>query len=121
MSGDRYLVDTNVFIALLNKHPSVSSFFESDWYFSFISEIELLGKPGIKANDAKTVRELLSICNKVVHSEVINQLTIEIKQKLKIKLPDALIAATSIHYDIPLLTFDKDFSKVNHLNLILLE
>lgn len=121
MSGNQYLVDTNIFIALLNKHPAVDSFFESDWYFSFISEIELLGKPGIKANEVRTVRELLSICNKVVHSEAINQLTIEIKQQLKVKLPDALIAATSIHYNIPLLTFDKGFSKVKNLNLILLE
>ena len=121
MSGDQYLVDTNVFIALLNKHLSINSFLESRWSFSFITEIELLGKPGIKQSELKVINELLSICNKLVHVESINQLTIELKQQSRIKLPDALIAATSIYYNIPLLTFDKEFSQIRNLSLVLLK
>src|SRR5437899_2958549 len=98
MSGDHYLVDTNTIIALLNKHPAVKTFTDSTWYFSFISEIELLGKPAIKSNEIRNIRELLSICTKLVHSDAINLLTIKLKQETRIKLPDALIASTSIHY-----------------------
>jgi hypothetical protein len=63
----------------------------------------------------------LSICNKVAHTEAINQLTISLKQKFKIKLPDALIAATAIHADLPLLTYDKGFAQINTLDIVLLE
>lgn len=47
--------------------------------------------------------------------------TIEIRKKYIIKLPDAIIAATSIIYGIPLVTADKGFSRVEELDLILLE
>ncbi len=69
----------------------------------------------------RNIRELLSICTKLVYSDAINLLTIKLKQETRIKLPDALIASTSIHYNLPLLTFDRDFSRVNNLELILLE
>jgi predicted nucleic acid-binding protein len=109
MNGHKYLADTNTLIFLLDKHPSLQPLLDSDWYFSFITEIELLGKPGITPREVKFVRDVLNICNKVSHTEDINQLTISLKQKFKIKLPDALIAATAIHSKLPLLTFDKGF------------
>ncbi|MDR3184479.1 MAG: PIN domain-containing protein [Prevotellaceae bacterium] len=36
-------------------------------------------------------------------------------------MPDALIAATAIYLDIPLLTFDKGFKNIPELQLILWE
>jgi predicted nucleic acid-binding protein len=47
--------------------------------------------------------------------------TIKIKQKHKIKLPDAIIAATAIYFNMPLVSADKDFSKVSNLQCILFE
>jgi predicted nucleic acid-binding protein len=47
MNGDKILVDTNIFIHLLNRHPKISDFLDKEWWFNFITEIELLGKPGI--------------------------------------------------------------------------
>ena len=67
------------------------------------------------------MRKLLNSCVNVVHAEEINKLTISLKQQYKIKLPDALIAATAINYDLPLLTFDKGFSHIKSVDLILLE
>lgn len=89
--------------------------------FSFITEIELLGKKDILAEEIKNVQEVLSVCTKVAHIEKINELTILLKRKNRIKLPDALIAATALYENIPLLTFDKDFIKIKELNLVLLE
>ncbi len=43
------------------------------------------------------------------------------KQEFKIKVPDAIIVATSIHKNIPLITFDKGFATIKSLDLILLE
>jgi len=39
----------------------------------------------------------------------IKRLTKNILQLSRIKLPDAIVAATAIYLDLPLLTFDKDF------------
>jgi predicted nucleic acid-binding protein len=121
MSGLRYLADTNAFIFLLDKHPALKNLLESDWYFSFITEIELLGKPGISPQEIRNIRNLLDSCVKAAHVEEINKLTISLKQQYKIKLPDALIAATAIFHDLPLLTFDKGFSQIKSVDLILLE
>lgn len=118
MNGHKYLADTNALIFLLNKHPSLKPLLNSDWHFSFITEIELLGKPGITAKEVKNVRDLLGICHRIPHAEAINQLTISLKQKYKIKLPDALIAATAIHSDLPLLTYDKGFTQINALDIV---
>jgi len=61
------------------------------------------------------------MCTKIVHSEEINKLTIKNRREHKIKLPDALIAASALHANIPLLTFDKGFSQLKSLDLVLLQ
>jgi predicted nucleic acid-binding protein len=56
MSGIRLLADTNAFIYLLNGHPSLQPLLESTWLYSFITEIELLGKPGITPVEIKKLK-----------------------------------------------------------------
>jgi predicted nucleic acid-binding protein len=121
MSGIRLLADTNAFIYLLNGHPALQPLLESAWLYSFITEIELLGKPEITAAEVKKVKSLLTACVKVQHIETINEIAIALKQRHKLKIPDAIIAATAIQQGIPLLTFDKDFTKIDELDLVLLE
>ena len=53
--------------------------------------------------------------------ETIKNIAINIKQATALKTPDAIIAATAIKYQLPLLTADKAFRKVHDLNLFLLE
>jgi predicted nucleic acid-binding protein len=36
-------------------------------------------------------------------------------------LPDAIVAATAIYLDIPVITFDTDFEKIEELKLVLLK
>ena len=121
MNGNKYLADTNTFIYLLDKHPVLQPLLESEWMFSFITEIELLGKQNISPVEIKNIHGVLSVCTKVFHVEKITEITISLKQRYRIKLPDALIAATALHYNIPLLTFDKDFIRIRELDLVLLE
>jgi predicted nucleic acid-binding protein len=116
-----YFADTSTFIYLLDKHPALAVLLESEWHFSFITEIELLSKPTIKPNEIAVVKEVLLACKKVIHQDSINEITINLKRKYKIKLPNALIAASAIMLNIPLITFDKGFSKIKELDLILLE
>ncbi|MDD6487265.1 MAG: PIN domain-containing protein [Spirochaetales bacterium] len=46
--------------------------------------------------------------------------TIEIRKKYKTKLPDAIVAASSIVNDIPLITADKGFRQITELKLELI-
>ena len=48
-------------------------------------------------------------------------MTIAIKKQQKIKIPDAIIAATAIINDLPLLTSDKAFGKIKDLQCIVFE
>jgi predicted nucleic acid-binding protein len=121
MNGNKYLADTNTFIFLLDKNPSLKPLLTSDWSYSFITEIELKGKFGISVNELKTISELLSSCSKVSYTEEIVKITIELRQKYKIKVPDAIIAASSIHKNLPLITFNKGFSVIKDIDLVLLE
>jgi predicted nucleic acid-binding protein len=121
MNGNKYLADTNTFIFLLDKNPSLKPLLTSDWSYSFITEIELKGKFGISSNELKTISELLSTCSKVSYTEEIVKITIELRQKYKIKVPDAIIAASSIHKNLPLITFDIGFSVIKDIDLVLLE
>jgi len=121
MNGSKFLADTNTFIYLLNRHPILEPLLESEWFFSFITEIELLGKHEITVEEIDGVKGVLGVCSKISHIEAIDQITIGLKQQYKIKLPDALIAATSIYLEMPLLTFDKGFTKIKEIDLVLLE
>jgi predicted nucleic acid-binding protein len=121
MNGNRFLADTNAFIYLLDRHPSLQPLLQSQWVYSFITEIELLGKKGISSVEVKQLKSLLDVCVKCPHTDSINQTAILLKQNYTIKVPDALIAATAIEQKIPLLTFDKDFLKINEIDLVLLE
>jgi predicted nucleic acid-binding protein len=121
MNGNRFLADTNTFIYLLSKHPSLLPLLDSEWVFSFITEIELLGKPAISKQEIEEINNLLSACVKSSHTDAINKTAIFLKQLYNIKIPDALIAATAIEQKIPLLTYDKDFIKIKEVDLVLLE
>lgn len=121
MNGDRYLADTNAFIYLLQKHPSLKSLLHVEWMYSFITEIELLGKPGIKPAELKLIRTVLKTATKIPHNQDINELAISLKQRHIIKTPDAIIAATALANGLPLLTADTGFMKIKSLNILLIE
>jgi hypothetical protein len=118
MSGDRYLADTNTFIYLLQGHPRIQPLLKANWSYSFITEIELLGKPGISRSDQQLVKGLLSISAKVHHSDAIDEQAIALKQ---LRTPDAIIAGSALYLNLPLLTADVGFLKVKKLDIILIE
>lgn len=121
MNGNGFLVDTNTFIYLLNKHPALEPFLEKRFVFFFYNRIKLLGKPGILKSEIQTIKGILGVCKRVDHVEEINEITIQITQWHKIKLPDAMIAATAVYLKMPLLNYDKGFAKIKEIDIFLLE
>ena len=59
-------------------------------------------------------------CNEISLTDEIKEKTIEIRKKYKIKLPDAIVAASAIVNNLPLITADKGFNQIEELNLKLI-
>ncbi len=122
MSGRSFLVDTNIALYLLSGNTTIAEIIDgSQLYVSFITQLELLGYKGITTKEQQEVKQFLSECIIIDINEEIKKHTIAIKQKHQIKLPDSIIAATSLFIEIPLLTADKGFRKISKLNLALFE
>ena len=125
MSGNKgILVDTNSLIYFFNGNQKVIDAINDEiLYISIITEIELLSFAKLDENSEKAIRVFLSDdnCKLIDLITSIKEYTITIRRKQRIKLPDAIVAATAIFLDIPLLTFDAGFAKIADLDLILLE
>ena len=121
MNGFNFVADTNFLISVHEGKKFVEPFLDSAPIVSIISEIELLGWYKLNPDDIVELRSLLDDCIILDLTADIKRLAIEIKQQIKIKTPDAIIAATSQYLKIPLVTSDKDFKKIPGIELILLQ
>ena len=121
MNGIDYLIDTNILVYMLQGNPKVRYFAQEEFLaVSCITEMEILGKYQIFEEEKEIIEELLEQCNVIDITYKIKQTAIKLKQNYRIKLPDAIIAATAIQQNLTLVTADKDFAKIAELDLILL-
>lgn len=124
--GTTYLVDTNLCIYFLDGVLPIHSLTfmrtvlnEDNYSLSVITKIELLGWqfPDISKAEYST----LFVNNSIIvplNNEVVEQ-TIALRKSHKIKLPDAIIAATAIVFDLTLISRnDKDFKQISSLKYI---
>lgn len=121
MNGSKYLADTNILLYFISGNQGVFEYTDNEFYISEIPEIELLGSKGITPLQLKYRRKIIDNCTIIPFSENIKHLTISLKQIYILKIPDAIIAATAIYLNIPLLTADKDFKKIKELNLTIVQ
>ena len=122
MSGISILSDTNPLIYVLNGNREVADYLDGKQiWVSAITELELFGKKGLNKSELKEINYLIDNCIIADINADIKQITKNLLQESAIKLPDAIIAATSFYLDIPLFTADIEFQKIEGLNLILLE
>jgi predicted nucleic acid-binding protein len=116
MNGKEILVDTNIILYLLDGSDELEKFLQGkDLYISFITELELLGYKDITQKQERQIVDILSDCSIISMSNLVKERYVEIKKKYKLKLPDAIIAASAIAFDMPLITSDKQFKTVNEL------
>jgi len=117
MNGISIMIDTNIAIALLNGDESLAEMFDGkEVRISFITELELLCKPNLKTSEKREIQAFIDDCTVLEINSSIKEITISIRQTGKIKLPDAIIAATSIFWNLPFFTHDEDFKSINGLN-----
>jgi hypothetical protein len=117
MNGISVMIDTSIAIALLDGDENLAEMFDGkDVKISFITELELLCKPQLKISEKEEIQAFIDDCNVLEINSSIKEITISIRQTGKIKLPDAIIAATSIFWNLPFFTRDEDFKNINGLN-----
>ena len=121
MNGIDFLADTNILLYFLEGNPAVSAFAGQSLAVSAISEIELLGWHKISKQETSIIKGMLSNCFVIELIPAVKKIAIELKQKHKLKLPDAVIVATAIHLRVPLLTADKGFSQLKEADIFLIE
>jgi predicted nucleic acid-binding protein len=119
--GTRYLLDTNIVIDFsaqklpATAYDQLTTIIDTLPQISIINKIELLSfshvpKQIITFTDAAHVFAL---------DEPVIAKTIELRKKYRIKLPDAIIAATAIVHELTLITRNTpDFKSINGLKLL---
>ncbi|MEO9476997.1 MAG: type II toxin-antitoxin system VapC family toxin [Cyclobacteriaceae bacterium] len=122
MSGNRLFVDTNILIYLLNGDSEIAELLDrKQLIISFITELELLSISNLDDAEYQIIVDLIGQCQVINVNSEIKDLTVGLRKSRKLKLPDAIIAATAIYSKLPILTADRAFERVEELNVILYE
>jgi len=122
MNGNKILVDTNILLYYLNGDKTLANMLDKRHiYVSFISELELLSYSSITKKDTKAIKALLEDCTIININESVKKTAILLRINYQVKLPDAIIMATANYLDLPIITADTDFKKVQEISLLFYE
>ena len=118
--------DTNVIIYYLQSHltPSVKIFLDNiiDNHkpaISVITEIELLAWQSATDKDIKLLKDFIADCTVIELSHSIKLKSIEVRKQFKLKLPDAIIAASALVNDSLFITRNvADFGRISAIKLL---
>ena len=120
MNGSRIFVDTNILLYFLKGEQEIIEMLSGKQIIiSFITELELLSFSSLEPDSEKNIKGLLSSCTIMDINQDIKRNTVQMRKKFKLKLPDAIIAATALQFDLPIITADKQFEKVTSLEIVL--
>ena len=121
MNGIDFIADTNAIIYLLSGKPYMKQYEDARFGVSIITEMELLSFPRITPAELSNLKDLLSDCIIFPLDIAVKDRAIHIRRTYGTKLPDSIVAATSLECATPLITADKGFKKILELDLRLLE
>lgn len=110
MNG-KYLFDTNTIVYYLQGRSDWVEFIDNtvmtERTASIISRMELLSYPGISPDEEERIRRFLGALVIMPLNEAIENSTIALRRSTRLKLPDAIIAATAITLNATLITGDQ--------------
>ena len=114
MSGNSALFDSNIVIYLSKREIPLTFLDQFDEHFiSVITYMEVLGYRFRDAKEEEFIREMLGVFHILYIDQKIADMVIQIRSKVRIKLPDAIIAATAKTANLHLVTRNtEDFKKV---------
>jgi predicted nucleic acid-binding protein len=118
MNGVNYLLDTNFILGMLKSTPEVIEILTdrklsaSQCAYSAVTRMELLGFPGITSDEDALIRSTLSHFTYLAIDFAVEDRAIHLRRTRRVKLPDALIAATALCHGLQLLTLDTGLQSV---------
>jgi predicted nucleic acid-binding protein len=113
MSGAKFLLDSNMIIGIDNGFEPARALLlkytanVEDCAISQITRIEVLGFHGLTAVEEARAKFIIGSVRVILLDESIEQETIVLRRRLRLKLPDAVIAATARVHGLQLLTLDE--------------
>lgn len=120
MNGERYLLDTNAIIALLQGNLRLVQRLQTAvWVgISIISQLEFLAFTELSESEYQAFNQFLQRVEVIgLSSEqprLIEQI-IAVRQRYRLKLPDAVIVATAMQAEAALLTGDQQLQNLPNL------
>ena len=105
MNGNRFLLDTNVIISLLQGNDAILQILrETEWVgISVISKLEYLSLPDLPKRDESLFAEFLRrVCVVSLYEEQTDLIEeiIHIRKRYRLKLRDAVITVKKIWYGV---------------------
>jgi len=120
MNG-KFVLDTNTIIYHFQGLRPWTNFIKelrpSNVFVSVITRMELLAWDDLTTKGERQVRSFLDSLNVTSLSDAIETEAISLRRKARLKLPDAIIAATAVVFEATLVTNDKTMADLNWPNL----
>lgn len=113
MNGARFLLDTNYVLGLVKRREEVirvvtaRSIEIQGCAYSFITRLELLRFPMITQQEINGIESVLTLMQYIPLTREIEDGAIALSRKYRLKVPDAIIAATAKCLTLELLTLDQ--------------
>lgn len=108
MNGDRLLLDTNVVINYLKGNDAAVNFIEerpdADLYVSVITRMELLSFHGMTDDEEASINGFLNAVTVIPLDSEVEQIAIALRRATRRKMPDAIVAASAVWLEAPLVT-----------------
>ncbi len=119
MNGTKLLLDTNIALYFLGGDTVLATLLDQrEVFLSVITEMEMLGYPGISEQEIEQIKGFLQDCQVIDLSPAIKEKAIELRRTYGLKLPDAIIAATAVDLNLPLISADGIFSRITELDFV---
>ena len=113
MRSERVAIDTNVLLYILGGDKDLNELLKGrDVVASVMVRMEALVYHGADKEHLAQVQRFLDRCELEEIHRSVHERAVDLRLRYKLKLPDAIIAATAIHLAIPLITADKTFAKL---------
>ncbi|MFP4221848.1 MAG: type II toxin-antitoxin system VapC family toxin [Phormidium sp.] len=112
-----YLVDTNILISLFNNQLR-QAIPNGIIGYSVITTIEILSFKGLSSQEESLIRSRLQHSIQVFVSETIAEKTVKLRRQYRLKMPDAIIAASAWDCEAVLITNDKQLSKISQIQVL---
>ncbi|TVQ65006.1 MAG: type II toxin-antitoxin system VapC family toxin [Spirulina sp. DLM2.Bin59] len=116
MTGIKFLLDTNVVIGFLKEYPGAIALLNQEnldfenCAISQITRMELLSYPQLQDDEAQIIQDFLDHLLILKIDDIVEQGAIQFRRTQRVKLPDAIIAATAQAYGLQLITLDQELA-----------